>query len=98
MNHIAIPARRFFDILPNRLPIYSESISMQHSGFSHFSENRGKTASVVEILHQIFAGGLKVHEAGQRCSEPFEVVERERHTDAACDCDEMNDSVRRSAD
>src|SRR5579864_7242600 len=97
MNHIAIPAGRFFDILPNGLSVNRESVAMQHPGSSHFSQDGGEAASVVEILHQIFPGRLQIHEAGKFCAKLFEVVELERDTDAASDCDQMDDCVRRSA-
>ena len=65
VNHVAIPAGRLGDILPDRFSVHGQRFAMQNAGLAQFAQDRGQSSGVEEIFHQIFAGGLKIHQAGQ---------------------------------
>src|SRR5579864_6193112 len=64
----------------------------------HAIHYRGNASRVEEILHQEFARWLDVHNARSAARGAVEIGERERNAEGACDRDEMDDGVRRSAE
>ena len=58
----------------------------------------GRAAGVVEMLHVVRAGGLEVEQDGDFASELVEGIEVEGDTCAAGYCDEVDETVRGTAD
>ncbi len=56
-DDVAVPAGSLGDILPDRLPVHSEGVAVQHAGFAQFAEHDRQSAGVKKILHEILTGG-----------------------------------------
>jgi hypothetical protein len=52
-----------------------------------------KAARVAEVLHQVLAAGLQVHQAGQLTAQALEIVHGQLHADAPGDGDEEDGPV-----
>ncbi len=95
-NDLAVVARRGLDVLSHRPAVDGQRIEVEKRG--DLAQHGRQAARVIEILHEVFARGLQVHEAGHVRGEPIEILEREGDADAASECEQVDHRVRRAAD
>src|SRR5271155_1242112 len=65
---------------------------------SEFAHKGGQTAGVVEMLHVLSAGRLEVEQDGNLTAQLVESIEVEGNTCAARNCDEVDKTIRGTAD
>ena len=58
-----------------------------------FFHHRGQSACVAEVFHQILTRRLEVHQARQFAGQAVKVVDAQRHAQASCDGDQVNNGV-----
>ena len=96
-NHVCGSGRpRLRDSRPMVFPFtVRQSRSRRSRNLGH---QRAQSAGVVEIFHQIFAGGTNVGEHRNVTRDFIEARKRQIEAETAGDRDEMNDGVGRAAD
>ena len=83
------------DLFTERTPGDSQGIEVQQ-GFK-FTKQRGHTASLVEVLHVVLAGGLEVEQHRGLSSHPVQCVQVNVLANPPRNCRQMNDAIGRSA-
>ena len=76
----------------------AEALGMQQAVLGQLAHDRRQAAGVAEVLHQVLAARLQVQQGRDVPGQHVEVVERERHAEAACDGQQVDHRVRRAAD
>ncbi len=64
-DHVPVPALRIRHILPDRPPIYGQSLTSQHTSLAQLAEHRWNATCIVEIFHEVFARRLQINQARQ---------------------------------
>ena len=97
-DHLRVPVLGGLDVVPDGIAAYRQRVLVQQAGLAEFAQHHRQPAGVIEIFHQIFAGGHQVHEARQFAAQPIPIVQRQFHADAARECKQVHDRVGRTAD
>ena len=58
-----------------------------------FFHHRRQSACVAEVFHQVLTRRLEVDQARQFAGQAVKVVDAQRHAQASCDGDQVNDGI-----
>src|SRR4029077_4704998 len=75
MNHRTIPTRGHGNVVPHGAPVNCKTISVEHACLAEFTKHGRQAPCIEEILHQMLAGGLDVHQAWHSVSQSVEIIE-----------------------
>ena len=98
MDHIAVPARGLFHVLPEGASAGGDHVAVEHPGLGELPVHRRQAARVEEVLHQVLAGRHEVHDARDVTAQGVPVVEGEADADAPGEREEVHDRVGGAAD
>jgi hypothetical protein len=95
-DHLLVPDRRGRDVLRDRAARHGRRVEVEH--VRELGHHGRQAARVVEVLHQVPAGGLEVDEPRRRRAQLVEQAERQLDADAPGEREQVQDRVRRAAD
>ncbi len=95
-DHGAIPAGCLGNVFAQRASIGRARVQVEQR--RDFAHDGRQSTRVEKIFHEIFARGLQVDQTRQLRTQLIPILERQRHSDAAGDRQQVNDRVGRSAD
>src|SRR6185437_1283536 len=91
-DDVAVPGGGVLDVLPHGRTGDGERAGVQQA--AELAHDGGQAACVAEVLHQVLAARLQVHQGGHVPDERVEVVEFELDAEAAGDREQVDDRVR----